>query len=488
MEKDRTTIIYQMLEDILVCFTSLTHLKEYFNGELIEALYNECHDTEQMVLTCSFKEIINGLYESSNLVFVLELFVGRYISIFKDTFLEQNRTKLCIDFILNLIEQLHKEQNFEAKSDYILEEQPFSVQIKKDYMLNLFLDFFEQTETSGIAKLFFGSNVIVKECQICHSITYKFEIRKTLNFDIDEITIFKKMQNNNNNIDKITLNDCFNYYFYSKKQNYDLICNNENCNGKSNNESRLLSSTSDIMIISLKRNSFEKEEKDIEINTTIDISNYMDKDSLNNLIKFNGKKMRFIYELKAIFYMNTNDYIICLNTRRKNKKWMSFFDGIITEECDDIFEYLDKIKHFQPIILFYEYQESPKSENKIIDNKDKDKIMNQLEEMIVCLQNIYKEKGGKKNNENDNNLNNNGIYKDNNDKNNKIDDNLNNFMKNKMGEIIDILNNNNQDNNKNTQNNVNNNNQDKKVNNNINAQNNKINENKHLNQIHIKIQ
>ena len=387
METDRS-LIYQLLKEILFCFARLDYLREYFNGELIQLLYDDCHDTEQMVLTCSFKEIINGIKNPSDLSLNLELFLQRYILIFKDQiFSEQNKSNLCIGFVLNIIEEFHKEQNFESNQNFILEEQPFSVQTQKDGMLGKFIEFLEQTETAGISKILYGTNVIVKECQICHSITYKYEIQKTLNFDIDEIITFKKLQNNNNNIDKISLNDCFNYYFYPKKQNNDFICNNQNCNGKCNNETKLISWTSDIMIITLKRQSFEKEEKDIEIKTNINVINYMDKDSLNNLTKFNGQKMNYIYELKAMIYLDKNDYILCLKIT--NKKWKYYFDGIPSEECEDILEKLDKIKQFQPVLLFYEYQDIPKSENKNNKKKNKENMINQLEEiLIIILKNI----------------------------------------------------------------------------------------------------
>ena len=94
METDRS-LIYQLLKEILVCFARLNYLREYFNGELIQSLYNDCHDTDQMVLTCSFKEIINGLKNPSDLSLNLELFLQRYILIFKDQmFSEQNKSNM----------------------------------------------------------------------------------------------------------------------------------------------------------------------------------------------------------------------------------------------------------------------------------------------------------------------------------------------------------------------------------------------------------
>ena len=168
----------RMIKGILLCLTNLDYFKEHFNGELMQILYTDCHDSDKLILTCSIIEIFNGLKDSSTLDLNLELFIQRYVLIFKHSLEEQNKSNFCIDFISNLIEQLHKEQNFEANCNYILEESPFSEQTKKDFMFGKFLDFFEQTETSGISKLFSSTNIIIKECQICHSITYKYEIQK----------------------------------------------------------------------------------------------------------------------------------------------------------------------------------------------------------------------------------------------------------------------------------------------------------------------
>ena len=54
------------------------------------------------------------------------------------------------------------------------------------------------------------------------------------------------------------------------------------------------------MIITLKRKSFQNEEKDIEIKTTIDMNNYIDKDALNNLTKFNYH----LFSLLFLFLMD----------------------------------------------------------------------------------------------------------------------------------------------------------------------------------------
>ena len=139
MESDER-IICRMIKSIILSFANLDYLIEYFHGELIQLIYNDCHDTEKMVLTCSFKELINGLKDPDTLEIVLELFLQRYNLIFKNLFSEQNKSNLCIGFISNVIEQMNKEQNFAANSNFILEEQPFSIQSKKDYMLGIFLD------------------------------------------------------------------------------------------------------------------------------------------------------------------------------------------------------------------------------------------------------------------------------------------------------------------------------------------------------------
>lgn len=260
-------------EGIVFCFSNLYNIRAYFSGDFIQGLYFDCYNSGQLVFTCRVKEIINALDvdDPDTLNSILQIFLNKYTSHFNDSLSENNKSKLSYNIISNLIEQLHKELNFEG-NNACFNEQIFSNEEKKDLMLGLFINYFEQAETSEISKLFYGSNILIKECLLCHSITYNFEIQKIFQFDIDEILSFKNNNNQNTNGNQninneqpqqnniVNLEDCFKYYFSIKNINTKK-CKKEGCNHKLGKENKLIYWTSDVMIINLQRKSFEKDDK-----------------------------------------------------------------------------------------------------------------------------------------------------------------------------------------------------------------------------------
>ena len=225
-------------------------------------------------------------------------------------------------------------------------------------MLVLFMDYFETINASIISKIIFGSNILIKECTLCHSISYNFEIQKIFQFNIDEIINFKSKNNNNEEYISVSLDDCFNY-FNSQKKNNDCKCKKEGCNSSSSNIKKLLYWTNNIIIIYLYRTSYNKIYKDLDIDKTLDLSKYLDKDSLKNLIMTENKVMSYIYNLSSIFYFDENEYISCCRKNKNEDIWYYIYNGMKSEECNDIFNQLSQFENFQPVLLFYEYKNDP---------------------------------------------------------------------------------------------------------------------------------
>ena len=69
----------KLVKNIAICFCNLENIKEYFIGNYIQDFYNDYHDTDQMVLTCSIKEIVNGYNEPDLLDLGLELFASKFM-------------------------------------------------------------------------------------------------------------------------------------------------------------------------------------------------------------------------------------------------------------------------------------------------------------------------------------------------------------------------------------------------------------------------
>ena len=378
-----------IIRNTAICFCNLENIKDYFGGDYIQALYDDCNGTDQMALTCATKELVNGYNNPDSFDVVLELFISKFVSIFNNLNSEQNNSNLYYNIISNIIGQLHKELNFESNQNNIFQNQPFSNETKKDLMLGLYMENFESNNISEISKLIFSTMLLMKECSICHSITYNFQIQNIFQFDVDEILSSKKSNNNNanngnnngeNNI-KVSLDDCFNYYLDKKNFN-NLQCKREGCNSLNGNEKKFFYWTSDILIISLQRKSYEKEEKDFQVRKTIDISQFLDKDSLNHLTKFNNKEMLYTYDLNSMLYKYNDDYISCCRVQNSLDKWYYIYHGTQSEECTYIMSELNKFKHFQPVLLFYEYQMIP---NPDVIEEDNDKRISLDNEIFLNL-------------------------------------------------------------------------------------------------------
>ena len=336
-----------LLEGIILCLTNLSYIKNYFNGNLIEDYYNCCNNTNQMALTCALKELINGLNSVDLLDFSLNIFVQKYDSMVNYNF--ENNSENIFTIISNLIEQLHKEQNFIGNNNYNSQNQPFSIEVQKSLMLGLFYEYFENTNVSEISKLFFGSSIIIRECSLCNSFTYNFEIQKVFKFDLDKIISFKN--NNNENENLVSLDDCFKFYCSINKDTTNL-CKKENCYNSEIKTKKLIYWTSDIIVISLQRNSFEENKIDFKIDTTFNISPYVDKDSLNNLTKFFNRKMDYKYELNSIFYFDGSDYLSLCRKNKNVNKWYYIHSQSKSEDFEDISEELKQFVEFQPFLLF----------------------------------------------------------------------------------------------------------------------------------------
>ena len=341
--------------------------------DLIQTLCN-CGDNQNMALLSAVKDLIE-LFQVEDLIeSSLENFSNLYITLFNDIFDDNNKTQSCLNIISRIIDKLHEEENFEGRNynESTLKSQSFENESKKEFMIVLFMDYFETINASIISKIIFGSNILIKECTLCHSISYNFEIQKIFKFNVDEIIDYKSKNNNNEETITITLDDCFKY-FTSPKNNNDCKCKKEGCNCSSAKITKLLYWTNNILIIYLYRPSYEKVYKDLDIQKTLDLSKYLDKDSLKNLIMVDNKLISYIYELSSIFYFDGNGYICSCRKNKNEELWYHIFNGLRTKKFSEALLPLTEFENYQPVLLFYEYKIS--KNNKIKSNaKVKNKV------------------------------------------------------------------------------------------------------------------
>jgi len=166
------------------------------------------------------------------------------------------------DFIIFILEQLHKElrKSINSNNNNLISE-PFN-QYDKNNAFNYFFQYFKN-QVSIISDLFYGFNETTNECLNCKNIYnnkglsnnpiyYNYGIFNCLIFPLEEVKNFKNsnyqfyncFQNNNNfyqnNIDCVSLNDCFLYnqkteVFTGENRNYCNMCKqlyDSNCTSK----------------------------------------------------------------------------------------------------------------------------------------------------------------------------------------------------------------------------------------------------------------
>ena len=348
-----------MIKGIITCFTSLNSIKDHFKADLIQTLCS-CNDNQNLALLSAGKELIDKFNNQDMFESILDTFTIEYISLFNDSYNAENKTLNCLNIISNIIEKWHKEENFESRNynENTLKNQSFENETKKEFMLVLFMDYLEAINTSILSKIIFSSNILIKQCTLCNSITYNFEIQKIFQFNIDEVIDYKSQKNNNEEILTVSLDDCFNY-FISPKNNNNCKCKKEGCNSPCSNIKKVLYWTNNIIIIYLYRSIYNKMYTDVDIDKTLNLSKYLDKDSLKNLTMPDNKIMSYVYDLSSMFYFNGSEYITSYRKNKNEDIWYYSFNGMKPEECSNIVNQLSQFETFQPVLLFYEYKNDP---------------------------------------------------------------------------------------------------------------------------------
>jgi len=146
------------------------------------------------------------------------------------------------DFIIFILEQLHKELKKSVQLNNATNVQPLN-QYSRDNALNFFFNEFK-SNCSIISDIFFGFTETINECLNCKNkynsqgmnnpICYNYGIFNCLIFPLEEVKNMKNNQmlinNNHINNNRVSIDDCFAYnqkgeLFTGENRNYCNICN-----------------------------------------------------------------------------------------------------------------------------------------------------------------------------------------------------------------------------------------------------------------------
>ena len=350
------------LNSILQCLNQTEPLTNYFlSDEGISKIKNNnlllMNDKLSVQLSPSYLEVVNNLWDkkNNNKAYSPIHFSAKLNEINKNFILNKpNDSKELLKFIFN---QFHKELNKKIPKPIKINKKEFEFEeYDRIKTFNNFLVDFTYNNCSIISNNFYGINEIHKECIKCNNffisqgiminpIIYDFKIYDMLSFPLEEV---KKMKLNNSkdkeNMNKITIYDCFDYYqnkksiiekkIYCKRcmQSTDFIIRNK------------LFNAPNILIIILNRGKGNSYNIKIEFFEKIDLTNY---------ISFNQNKVIYnLYGVVTHLGKNKNEgHFIASCKNLIDNSWYKYNDSSITKINNIQKEVLD---FNTPYILFFQ--------------------------------------------------------------------------------------------------------------------------------------
>ena len=270
------------------------------------------------------------------------------------------------DFIIYILEQIHKELKKPNPNKNQNADQPLNQYDKANALSYFFNDF--QDQLSIISDTFFGVNETTNECINCKNnynmqgfnnpICYNYGIFNVLIFPLEEV---KNMRNNNlqyygfnngyNNFqniptNRVTLFDCFCYnqkvdLFTGENRNYCNICKQL---FDSNYISKIFSCPN-VLILILNRGKNNIYDIKLDFAETIDITQFV----------IQPDKPRMIYNLYGVIThigeSGPNAHFVASCKSSINNKWYRFNDAFVSPITD----FQKEIHDFStPYILFYQ--------------------------------------------------------------------------------------------------------------------------------------
>ena len=352
------------MNSTLQCFSQTKKLTNYFlNPKNRDKIINNNISLlfpNSYQLTPLYLDLIENLWKGNKTYFAPYNFMNTVNNM--NPLFKRGEAGDAKDFIIFVLEQLHKELKRPLKNMKMLPVFDQPNQYDKKNTLNSFVNEFSK-ETSIISDLFFGFNETTTVCLNCKNyfnsrnsqnpICYNYGIFNLLIFPLEEV---KNMINNQSlmNIQNfyqgpknaVNIDDCFTYnqktdYFTGENKNYCNIC-------KQLSESYYTSRIyvcPDILILILNRGKGNIYKVKMNFNEVIDITNYV----------IQNENKRVIYNLYGVIThigeSGPNAHFVASCKSPVDGKWYRYNDA----KVDPIQNFQKDIHDFcSPYILFYE--------------------------------------------------------------------------------------------------------------------------------------
>ena len=340
------------INSTLQCFCHIEKFVEFFkyNQFIINKVRNNKNN-----LTSSFKLLIENLWPnnygfSNNKKDYAPYEFKDKIALMNPIFkgLASNNPKDLINFIImTLHEELNKGKNNANNNIYLGLDQR-----NQQLMLNSFCKEFMEKNKSIISDIFYGVECNILECGRCYSKTFNYQTYFLIEFPLEECIKYKSnytnnMFNNNNNnieINQVSLYDCFEYYRKIKilsgdKANYcnycEQACNFTMC--------KHLTTGPEILILLFDRGNDNKNIR-LYYFENINLINFLE---LNNL----GNNYKLIGVISYSEESGNRGSFIAYCRDPISGSWNKYNDSLVTE----INNFMDEvIISSKPHLLFYQ--------------------------------------------------------------------------------------------------------------------------------------
>ena len=339
------------MNSVIQCFCHIEKFVNYFKyNKNIKETINKYKKENKSCLTNSFKIIIENLWPNDNKYINYEFFhknkYNNYFAPYKPyEYIHRikNNFENPQDLVNFIIMNLHYELNKKKKEKNFSDNNFMPEQSDKEAMFNYFIQNFMRECSSFISDNFFGTILNQFECLNCKSKKYNYNIYSYLIFPVEDVVKFKENKLMLNNINSITIEDCFEFNQRNQTLSGEnaIPCNKCNFIYASNNTTFIFTAPEILILI------FEKSQMfNIKLEVNLEINLY------NNIItRETGFKFKLIGVVSKYRKFDMSEYFIAYCKSPIDNCWYKYNNDFVSR-IDNFQGYL--INPGIPYILFYE--------------------------------------------------------------------------------------------------------------------------------------
>ena len=289
------------------CLANLNQLTKFFLSEFV---YD--NNNEKQILSNGYYELLKNLnLDDLNNIKNVPNSTDNFIKTIYELNISfstnpQNESR---DFIKFFLKTMHNELNKSIYNDLNIFNKDYYADIPKtkEGALKKFFNNYKNKNNSKITNFFSGINEINFKCKYCNNCIYDYELFNYFDFNLNNISIFKKQNklNQNNDNEYIDIYDCFRYK-KEKIYNTPIIC--KQCNKCNKIASITIFSMSNYLIIFLNREKGSNFK--VKINETLNLKDYIIHNEIGYILELYGIVLKIT---------NSNHYFSYCYQKSENK-------------------------------------------------------------------------------------------------------------------------------------------------------------------------